>query len=105
MSTRREGPADIGATTEGQWPYCAMIGGTCLTHEMGQFLGGNIHSTLLTFIFGTEEGARLTLQKNRNGFSIQVTEAVEKATAEGFGLTEMRALRRRLELLTNRGPT
>ena len=104
MNTRRDGTAG-GATKEGQWPYCAMIEGTCLPYEMGQFLGGNIQSALLTFIFGAEQGARLILQKNHDGFTIQVTEAVQKATAEGFGLPEVRALRRRLELLTSRGPT
>lgn len=94
------GPA---ATGEEPWPYCANIKGTCLAYDTGLHLGASIASTLFSFILNAEEGARLTLQRNHEGFTAQVTGAVLRAEglrAEGetFGLEEAQALRMRLDL-------
>ena len=99
MSTGREVIADTEATTRRQWPYCAAIDGTCLTYDMAQYLGGEVESALMTFIFSAKEGARLILQKNRSGITLQVTGPVEKAEGAPFKLAEARALRKRLDAL------
>ena len=81
------------------WPHCASIGGTCLAYEMGQAVGEVVESALLTFMVSADDGSRLTLQKNRDGFTVQVTGAVGRATGGTFGLPEVQALRKRLDEL------
>jgi hypothetical protein len=63
---------------------------------MSQALGANIQDLLMTFIWAGEAGARLTLQKNRDGFTAQVTGAVQKAAEEPLDLPRLQALRQRL---------
>ena len=79
------------------WPYCSHIDGTCLAHEIGRSLGAGVESSLLTFVLTAEEGARLTLQRNREAFTVQITGAVQKGTGEEIGLPEVRLLRKRLD--------
>ena len=81
---------------EASWPHCASLGGLCPTYEMSQALGANIQDLLMTFIHAGEAGARLTLQKNRDGFTAQITGAVQKATEEPLDLPRLQALRQRL---------
>ena len=64
------------------------------------YLGDAARVAVLRFILDAEEGARLTLQKNRVGFSVQVTGAVQRSDRESFGLAEARALRDTIERLT-----
>ncbi len=68
MSESREEALGPAATGEEPWPYCANIKGTCLAYDMGLHLGASIESTLFSFILNAEEGARLTLQRNHEGF-------------------------------------
>jgi hypothetical protein len=63
---------------------------------MSQALGANIQDLLMTFIYAGEAGARLTLQKNREGFTAQITGAVQKAAEEPLDLPRLQALRQRL---------
>jgi len=98
MSGIREEALGPAATGEEPWPYCANIKGTCLAYDMGLHLGASIESTLFSFILNAEEGARLTLQRNHEGFTAQVTGAVLRAKGETFGLEEAQALRTRLDL-------
>ena len=58
----------------------------------------------MTFIFSAKEGARIILQKNRSGITVQVTGPVEKAEGAPFKLAEARALRKRLDALKTREP-
>ncbi len=104
MSTGREGVVGTEATTGRQWPYCAAIDGTCLSYDMAENLGVGVESALMTFIFSAREGARLILQKNRSGITLQVTGPVEKAERAPFKLAEARALRKRLDALKIREP-
>lgn len=63
---------------------------------MSQALGANIQDLLMTFIWAGEPGARLTLQKNREGFTAQITGAVQKAAEVPLDLPRLQALRQRL---------
>lgn len=98
LSGRHDEAPDTGAAAQGPWPYCADIEGTCLAYDMGLHLGASIQSTLFSFILGAEEGARLTLQRNREGFTAQVTGAVQRTERDTFGLDEARAMRKHLNL-------
>ena len=98
MSGSREEALGPAAAGEEPWPYCADIKGTCLAYDMSLHLGASIESTLFSFVLGAEEGARLTLQKNRQGFTAQVTGAVQRTEGEAFGLEEALGLRKRLDL-------
>ena len=42
-------------------------------------MGTELLTTFLTFVAASKSGARLTLQHNGSGFTVQVTEAVERA--------------------------
>ncbi len=103
MGTSGRRFSDGEATTGAPWPYCAAIEGTCLAFETGQFLGASVLSTLLTFILAANEGGRLTLQKSREDFTVQVTGAVERTTTGKVGLPEVRALRKKLDMLSTAG--
>jgi hypothetical protein len=51
---------------------------------MGAILGSNIQDILSSFIEGAEDGARLTLQKVRAGFTVQVVGAVRRGGDSAF---------------------
>ena len=60
-------------------PYCSGPASHCLTYKMAAFLGSNIQDILTSFIEGAEDGACLTLQKNRSGFTVKVVGAVRRS--------------------------
>ena len=90
-----------GDASERPWPHCEAIGGICLAYSVGRCLGPEIATAVSEFIFNAREGARLTLQRNQEGFSFQVTGAVQRGAGEAFGLAEVKELHRRLDRLTN----
>ncbi|MDO8750520.1 MAG: hypothetical protein Q7K03_05195 [Dehalococcoidia bacterium] len=98
---RPEGAAGLEAQEKGGWPNCAPLGGTCVVYEVGQHVGAEVSSALFGFIANAEEGARLILQKNPKGFTVQVTNAVQRGTAQSVGLPELRALRNQLNIARN----
>jgi hypothetical protein len=59
------------------WPACAYIGGLeCVAHAFGRHLGPEISAQVAEFVGKAEPGARLTLQKSKDGFTLQITSAV-----------------------------
>lgn len=90
-------------TGQDQWPYCAPIGGVCVAYEVERRLGDDVGMAILNFILAAGEGARLILQKNKDGFSVQVTEAVLKGREQPLELAHVRALRERLDVGKARG--
>ncbi len=78
------------------WPYCPMIGGRCLIEELGEALGSEILETLVTFILAPQPGARLSLQRNQNEFTSQLTGPVTRTADTASGLSDYQALRRQL---------
>ncbi len=97
MSGNGKGTSDAEASAGKSWPYCASIEGTCIAYDMGRFLGAGVQSTLFSFIFSADRGARLILQKNREGFTVQVTGSVQTTQQQKFGLAEARAVRKHLD--------
>lgn len=49
---------------------------------LAQLFGMNILEIIIAFATDGEEGSRLTLQKNRDGFTVQVTGTVHKTKQE-----------------------
>ena len=97
MSGNGKGASGTEASAGEPWPYCANIEGTCLTYDMGLYLGADVQSTLFSFIFSANQGARLILQKNREGLTVQVTGSVQRTQKQKFGLAEARAVRKQLD--------
>ena len=66
--------------------------------------GQDVLDTLMAFIRGGEDGSRLTLQRNRDGFTVQVTGAVQKGySGNEVDIAGLRALRTRLDNMNGRG--
>ncbi len=89
-------PEPLGGTHDIRWPHCPYANRTCLLYDMAGTMGRNIHETLITFILAAEEGARLTLQRNRDGFTVQVTRAVLKTAKDPSDAPGLWALRSNL---------
>ncbi len=84
--------AEAEAGSRKEWPYCEFLDAQCLAHSLAQRLGTQPLTRLLTFSVGAEPGARLTLQRNQGGFTVQVTDAVESAQGKRLDLEEFRQL-------------
>ena len=67
---------------ESNWPSCPYTGQDCIFQNLSQLLGANILGSLLSFILTTGEGTRLTLQRNKEGFTLQVTGPLQKTANE-----------------------
>ncbi len=96
-------PGSKGAEAEAKsgkdWPYCEFLDAQCLAHSLAQQLGTQPFTRLLNFVSMAEPGARLTLQRNHGGFTVQVTNAVVSAQGKRLDLEEFRQLG---ELLSGR---
>ena len=103
MSGLHERPAGDKVAGQDQWPYCAPIGGMCVPYEVEQYLGEGVGMAILNFILTAGEGARLILQKNKDGFSVQITEAVLRGERKPLELAHVRALRERLDIVKTGG--
>jgi len=80
----------------GSWPNCPQFEGDCLLHLIGQALGPEIMESLVTFILTPLPGSRLSLQRNQNEFTSQITGPVAHSSGTSVGLSEYRALQRKL---------
>jgi len=61
------------------WPRCEHLEVECPVHALGRQLGVETLARLVSFVATTGRGGRLTLQRNNEGFTVQVTDAVEHA--------------------------
>ena len=85
-------------------PICLAPNANCLLLNCVRTMGQGILYKLMTFIQAGEDGSRLTLQKNRQGFTLQVTGAVQEGHTSGHDdVTDLRALQERLQRLYARG--
>ncbi len=75
-----------------RWPYCSVLQGCCLAHSAARQMGTRPLTTLLTFVATADTGARLTLQRNREWFTVQVTDAVERTDDNQLALEELRQI-------------
>ncbi len=85
------------------WPECKYVGGPCLAYELSGSVGADLFSGLVAFIADSEPGARLTLQRNQSGFTLQVTGAVRRGEPRLLSPGEMSALGARFSAAGARG--
>ena len=73
------------------WPACAYIGGLeCVAHAFGRHLGPDISAKVAEFVGNAEPGARLTLQKSKDGFTLQITsEVIRDGRTDDVQLTRL----------------
>ena len=76
------------------WPECAHLGNVCLLIPMGESIGDNIRDSLIAFILNGEKGSRLTLQRNQEGFTLQVTGPVVRTSKPSGDLARLKELMR-----------
>ncbi len=89
-------PASTGAECEARsgkgWPYCGVLEAECLAHSLAQRLGTQPLIKILSFVATAEPGARLTLQSDKMGFTVQVTNAVEGPGGTQLDLEDFKQL-------------
>jgi len=79
------------------WPYCPVLRGDCIVFDSPRLLGLDIYEALITFVLSAEAGSRLTLQKNKNGFTLQVTGAVYRSNERPSSASDLKLLRLKLD--------
>ena len=65
-------------------PECPYFKKPCPLLTISEVLGNNIYENLVQFIWTAKTGSRATLQHAREGFTIQVTDAVEGTVREAI---------------------
>ncbi len=96
-------PDAQGSVAGPAWPYCPALHATCLAVDCIEALGQNVLDTLVSFVKEAEDGSRLTLQKNRDGLTTQVTWAVQKGHSGGqLDIAGLRVLREKLDQMNAR---
>ena len=73
----------------------------CLAYDSSQRLGLEIYEALMTFIWRAEAGSRLTLQKNKDEFTLQITGAVYRSGGTLVNVNDLRQLRHKLDSLSS----
>ena len=58
---------------------CSSHGGHCLVAQLANVLGSNILECIVDFSLNAFPGSRLTLQANRDEFTLQVTGPIERS--------------------------
>ena len=94
--------ADKASITGSNWPHCVLSDGNCIGFDLVSLLGPNVNQVLMEYIWNSAEGSRLTLQKNRQGFTVQVTGEVHRSqNDDGVDLEQFKWLKRHLDSLKN----
>lgn len=79
------------------WPYCPYLDDSCLLEDSTQALGPQVHEALLRFVTVAEDGAHVTLQRNQEGFSMQIVGPMRSGESGSVGLDDLKTLRHRLD--------
>ena len=64
---------------------------------MSALMGVSVFDAFMTFLWSAEPGARLTLQRNRDEFTLQITGAVQRSGGEVISLEQLKSIRTRLD--------
>ena len=87
------------------WPHCEQIGGDCLLHEAASQLGENAYRAFSSFISSDAEGGRLSLDMTVEGFSMTITDAVDRSSATKPDIQTLRTIRSRLDGVLSQAPS
>ena len=58
---------------------CSLPGGDCLVAQLAEVLGANILESIVDFSLTAFPGSRLSLQRNRSEFTLQVTGPIQRS--------------------------
>lgn len=89
---RRAYPTDATHTPAGQWPRCVPLGGRCFVYEMSQTLGADVFLEFVEFLTKAETGTMITLKRNDNGITAQVTGPVRHSSSKILTVAEVQQL-------------
>ena len=79
------------------WPHCEDLGSICPLYDMSALIGTSAFDALMAFLWSADPGARLTLQRNRDEFTLQVTGAVQRSGGDVLSLEQLQIIRTRLD--------
>ncbi len=79
------------------WPHCESLRGICPLYDISALMGASVFDAFMTFLWSADAGARLTLQRNREEFTMQVTGAVQRSGGEVIGLEQVQNIRARID--------
>lgn len=68
---------------------CESLGGACPLYDMSALMGASVFDAFMTFLWSAESGARLTLQRNKDEFTLQVTGAVQRSDGATISLEQL----------------
>ena len=91
-----QGRAENPQITEAPWAKCPAQEGVCLLERLGQALGTEIFESLVTFVLAPQSGSRLSLQRNQNEFTSQLTGPVCRSSGSRVELSDFQDLLRKL---------
>ena len=77
-------------------PECSLLEGRRLLEQLAQALGPEILESLVTFILEPRPGSRLSLQRNQNDFTSQLTGPVVRSSSSPVELSDFRDLMRKI---------
>ena len=84
---------------EGEWSDCDSPLDPCPVIDLAAALGPRLYESFLSFILFGHRGARLTIQRNRDGFSVQVTNAASGREGSPMQMEDFKALKKKLSLM------
>ena len=58
---------------------CSLSGGHCIVAQLEKVLGANILESIVDFSLNGFPGSRLSLQRNRDEFTLQVTGPIQRS--------------------------
>ncbi len=79
------------------WPHCESLEDICPLYDMSALMGVSVFEALMTFLWTAEPGARLTLEKNLDDFTLQITGAVQRGGEEAITLQQVQNIRARID--------
>ncbi len=79
------------------WPHCESLEGICPVYDMSALMGARVFEALMTFLWSAESGARLTLDKKLDDFTLQITGSVLRGGGEVISLEQVKDIRARID--------
>ena len=82
----------------GECPSRLVADDVCLVYKIAQRMSPGLFEEFMSFISVAEEGSRLTLQRSRDGFSLQTVGAVHRSAPKDLNAKHFEEFMRQLQL-------
>ena len=70
------------------WPDCPLLERRCLLEQLGRVLGPEVIESLVAFALAPQAGSRLSLERNQNEFTAQLTGPVRRSSSSLVALSD-----------------